>query len=75
MDSYDLYDPCGDNLSERGDMDNDFLEMELVRSKTLHRLLPLLLNLNVFPFKSKEIWKRKSLVGWEYLVVLCFRSL
>uniref|UniRef100_A0A8C9WTT6 Solute carrier family 45 member 4 n=1 Tax=Sander lucioperca TaxID=283035 RepID=A0A8C9WTT6_SANLU len=34
MDSYDLYDPCGDNLSERGDMDMDFLEMELVRSKS-----------------------------------------
>ncbi|XP_078124630.1 solute carrier family 45 member 4 [Sander vitreus] len=34
MDSYDLYDPCGDNLSELGDMDMDFLEMELVRSKS-----------------------------------------
>ncbi|XP_037649999.1 solute carrier family 45 member 4 [Sebastes umbrosus] len=34
MDSYDLYDPYGDDLSERGDMDMDFLEMELVRSKS-----------------------------------------
>ncbi|XP_075961557.1 solute carrier family 45 member 4 [Anarhichas minor] len=34
MDSYDLYDPYGDNLSEHGDMDMDFLEMELVRSKS-----------------------------------------
>lgn len=31
MDSYDLYDPYGDDQSERGDM--DFLEVELVRSK------------------------------------------
>ncbi|XP_029298570.1 solute carrier family 45 member 4 [Cottoperca gobio] len=34
IDSYDLYDPYGDDLSERGDMDMDFLEMELVRSKS-----------------------------------------
>lgn len=34
IDSYDLYDPYGDNLSEHGDMDMDFLEMELVRSKS-----------------------------------------
>lgn len=33
MDSYDLYDPYGDDQSERGDMDMDFLEVELVRSK------------------------------------------
>ncbi|XP_060916069.1 solute carrier family 45 member 4 [Labrus mixtus] len=32
LDSYDLYDPYGDDLSERGDM--DFLEVELVRSKS-----------------------------------------
>lgn len=31
MDTYDLYDPYGDDQSERGDM--DFLEVELVRSK------------------------------------------
>ncbi|XP_029022387.1 solute carrier family 45 member 4 [Betta splendens] len=34
MDSYDLYDPYGDDQSERGDMDLDFLEVELVRSKS-----------------------------------------
>lgn len=50
MDSYDLYDPYGDDQSERGDMDMDFLEVELVRSKS---------NLN-FIFKSKDIWKGKS---------------
>lgn len=33
MDSYDLYDPYQDDQSERGDMDMDFLEVELVRSK------------------------------------------
>lgn len=33
MDTYDLYDPYGDDQSERGDMDMDFLEVELVRSK------------------------------------------
>lgn len=32
MESYDLYDPYGDDQSERGDM--DFLEVELVRSKS-----------------------------------------
>ncbi|KAM8884304.1 solute carrier family 45 member 4-like [Synchiropus picturatus] len=32
MDSYDLYDPYGDDQSDRGDM--DFLENELVRSKS-----------------------------------------
>ncbi|CAG5885488.1 unnamed protein product [Menidia menidia] len=32
MESYDLYDPYGDNHSEHGDM--DFLEVELVRSKS-----------------------------------------
>ncbi|KAM6974777.1 solute carrier family 45 member 4 [Tautogolabrus adspersus] len=32
LDSYDLYDPYGDDQSERGDM--DFLEVELVRSKS-----------------------------------------
>lgn len=35
MDSYDLYDPYGDDQSERGDMDMDFLEVELVRSESL----------------------------------------
>lgn len=34
MDSYDLYDPYDDDKSERGDMDMDFLEVELVRSKS-----------------------------------------
>ncbi|KAF7664106.1 hypothetical protein LDENG_00189130 [Lucifuga dentata] len=34
IDSYDLYDPYGDDQSECGDMDMDFLEMELVRSKS-----------------------------------------
>ncbi|XP_038580545.1 solute carrier family 45 member 4 [Micropterus salmoides] len=34
MDSYDLYDPYGDDQSECGDMDMDFLEVELVRSKS-----------------------------------------
>lgn len=33
MDRYDLYDPYGDDQSERGDMDMDFLEVELVRSE------------------------------------------
>lgn len=32
MDTYDLYDPYGDDLSDHGDMDMDFLEVELVRS-------------------------------------------
>ncbi|XP_026203200.1 solute carrier family 45 member 4 [Anabas testudineus] len=34
MDSYELYDPYGDDQSEQGDMDMDFLEVELVRSKS-----------------------------------------
>ncbi|KAM9339878.1 solute carrier family 45 member 4 [Symphorus nematophorus] len=34
MDSYDFYDPYRDDQSERGDMDIDFLEVELVRSKS-----------------------------------------
>ncbi|XP_019957558.1 solute carrier family 45 member 4 [Paralichthys olivaceus] len=34
MDSYDLYDPYEDDMSDRGDMDMDFLEVELVRSKS-----------------------------------------
>ncbi|KAK2830457.1 hypothetical protein Q5P01_018388 [Channa striata] len=34
IDSYDLYDPYGDDQSEHGDMDMDFLEVELVRSKS-----------------------------------------
>ncbi|XP_049889897.1 solute carrier family 45 member 4 [Epinephelus moara] len=34
LDSYDLHDPYGDDLSEHGDLDMDFLEMELVRSKS-----------------------------------------
>lgn len=42
MESYDLYDLYGDNQSERGDMDMDFLEVELVRSKFMD-----------FPFRSK----------------------
>lgn len=33
LDSYDLYDPYEDEQSEREDMDMDFLEVELVRSK------------------------------------------
>lgn len=37
MDSYDLYDPYGDDQSERGDMDMDFLEVELVRSESLEK--------------------------------------
>lgn len=32
MDTYDLYDPYGDNQSDQGDEDMDFLEVELVRS-------------------------------------------
>ncbi|XP_072226015.1 solute carrier family 45 member 4 [Leuresthes tenuis] len=34
IETYDLYDPYGDDQSERGDMDMDFLEVELVRSKS-----------------------------------------
>ncbi|XP_034017416.1 solute carrier family 45 member 4 [Thalassophryne amazonica] len=34
VDSYDLYDPYGFEHSEHGDMDMDFLDMELVRSKS-----------------------------------------
>uniref|UniRef100_A0A3P8S630 Solute carrier family 45 member 4 n=1 Tax=Amphiprion percula TaxID=161767 RepID=A0A3P8S630_AMPPE len=34
IESYDLYDPYEDDQSERGDMDMDFLEVELVRSKS-----------------------------------------
>uniref|UniRef100_A0A3P8WAJ2 Solute carrier family 45 member 4 n=1 Tax=Cynoglossus semilaevis TaxID=244447 RepID=A0A3P8WAJ2_CYNSE len=34
LDSYDLYDPYEDEQSEREDMDMDFLEVELVRSKS-----------------------------------------
>ncbi|XP_075868407.1 solute carrier family 45 member 4 isoform X2 [Nelusetta ayraudi] len=34
MDTYDLYDPYGDNQSDQGDVDMDFLEVELVRSKS-----------------------------------------
>lgn len=37
MDTYDLYDPYGDDQSEHEDVDMDFLEVELVRS-TLIRL-------------------------------------
>lgn len=32
MDTYDLYDPYGDDRSDQGDGDMDFLEVELVRS-------------------------------------------
>lgn len=32
METYDLYDPYGDDQSDRGDMDMDFLEVDLVRS-------------------------------------------
>lgn len=35
METYDLYDPYGDDQSDRGDMDMDFLEVDLVRSKYL----------------------------------------
>lgn len=35
IDTYDLYDPYGDNQSDREDMDMDFLEVELVRSTCL----------------------------------------
>lgn len=41
MDSYDLYDPYGDDQSER-DMDMDFLEVELVRSKFTYTQLLLI---------------------------------
>ncbi|XP_040044100.2 solute carrier family 45 member 4 [Gasterosteus aculeatus] len=34
MDRYDIYNQYGDNFSEHEDMDMDFLEMELVRSKS-----------------------------------------
>nr|XP_057902522.1 solute carrier family 45 member 4 isoform X2 [Doryrhamphus excisus] len=34
MDSFDLYDAYRDDLSERGDLEMDFLEVELVRSKS-----------------------------------------
>ncbi|XP_035037993.1 solute carrier family 45 member 4 [Hippoglossus stenolepis] len=34
MDSYDLYDPYEDDMSDRGDSEMDFLEVELVRSKS-----------------------------------------
>lgn len=32
MDTYDLYDPYADDQSDQGDVDMDFLEVELVRS-------------------------------------------
>lgn len=47
MDSYDLYDPYGDDQSERGDM--DFLEVELVRSK--FRVLRKAVQLYIFHVK------------------------
>ncbi|XP_056154603.1 solute carrier family 45 member 4 [Lampris incognitus] len=34
IDSFDLYDPYRDDRSERGDLDMEFLEVELVRSKS-----------------------------------------
>uniref|UniRef100_A0A1A8FHZ5 Solute carrier family 45, member 4 n=2 Tax=Nothobranchius korthausae TaxID=1143690 RepID=A0A1A8FHZ5_9TELE len=34
IETYDLYDSYGDGHSEQGDMDMDFLEVELVRSKS-----------------------------------------
>lgn len=37
MDTYDLYDPYGDDHSDQGDMDMDFLEVELVRSTFNHK--------------------------------------
>lgn len=50
METYDLYDPYGDDQSDRGDMDMDFLEVDLVRSMSssvkpmpLFPLFPLLL--------------------------------
>lgn len=39
METYDLYDPYDDNQSDRGDMDMDFLEVDLVRSKCIEELL------------------------------------
>jgi len=35
IDSYGLYDPYEDDQSENGIIDMDFLEVELVRSKSL----------------------------------------
>lgn len=32
METYDIYDPYGDDQSDRGDLDLDFLEVDLVRS-------------------------------------------
>lgn len=32
METYDIYDPYGDDHSDRGDMDLDFLQVDLVRS-------------------------------------------
>lgn len=32
METYEIYDPYGDDHSEHGDMDMDFLEVDLVRS-------------------------------------------
>lgn len=46
VDSYDLYDPYGDDQSERGDMDMDYLDVELVRSKFTCSLLLNLPNKN-----------------------------
>lgn len=39
METYDLYDPYGDDQSDRGDMDMDFLEVDLVRSQYLEASL------------------------------------
>lgn len=54
MDTYDLYDPYGDDQSERGDMDMDFLEVELVRSRFTGSSFA---ESDIFLFKSKEIWQ------------------
>lgn len=55
MDTYDLYDPYGDNQSERGDM--DFLEVELVRSMFIDSFL----NLN---------YMNEDMIVWGHLVQL-----
>eukprot|EP00066_Takifugu_rubripes_P005129 XP_003968980.2 PREDICTED: solute carrier family 45 member 4-like [Takifugu rubripes] len=34
METYEIYDPYGDDHSEHGDMDMDYLEVDLVRSKS-----------------------------------------
>lgn len=58
LDSYDLYDPYGDDQSEHGDM--DFLEVELVRSKFSHQSVLSDFSLKSCVMQRLRVWTKAS---------------